>query len=169
MTTTDERVRLLVCGNIDRCDDGAALLAASHLIPGQGSGTMAGVDVVRCEHLNIEELLECAGAPIVIVDTAVGIEPGRVITLTFDELELRRHRATPHSSHALPIDQVIGVAREVSEEAIDGLFVGVGGADLGFGRTLSEPVRAALPDFVWAIQSAVRNLVGGAPTAVMDD
>jgi hydrogenase maturation protease len=163
--TTARRVRLLVCGNVDRCDDGAAILAATHLIPGQGVDEVPGVEVVRCGQLDIDELLESAGEPTVIVDTAVGIEPGRVVTLTFDELEFRRHRATPHSSHALPIDQVIGVAREVSDKPVDGLFVGIGAADLGFGRSLSEPVREAMGDYVMAIQAALLALASDQPAA----
>ena len=137
-------VWLLCCGNADRRDDGAALLATR------------GLPATRCGQLELDHLLAApAGVPIVICDTTVGVTPGRVVTLTFDELLANPRGPAPHSSHALPIDQVIGVARALSSEPIDGLFVGIGGVDFGFGRGLSPAVEAALPQFRAAIESQV--------------
>ena len=62
------------------------------------------------------------------------------------------------SSHALPIDQVLGIARELVDGGIDGLFVGIGGADFGYGEALSPAVRAALPAFTEAISAAIDSL-----------
>jgi len=162
-------LRLLVCGNVERCDDGAAIWAASHLLPGSAAEDLPGIDVERCSQLDIEHLLDGGrGAPVLIIDTAVGVAPGRVVTLTFDELLTHARRAAPHSSHALPIDQVIGVARQLSEAPVDGLFVGIGAADLGFGRSLSKPVREGLGEFVVAIQKALMRLASQAPLTVGD-
>ena len=159
MTGRDENVaRLLVCGNIDRCDDGAAIWAAAALLPGLREEGLRGVDARRCGQLDIEHLLEAASVPLIIVDTAIGIAPGTVVTLTFDELVSGKRGPAPSSSHALPIDQVVGVARQLSDAPIDGLFVGIGGSDFGFGRSLSTPVRRAMAGFIAAIGAAIDTL-----------
>jgi hydrogenase maturation protease len=134
---------LLACGNRDRRDDGAALAATT------------GLGATACGQLDIDDLLAApAGRPIVICDAAAGVAPGRVVTLSFDELLTNPRGPSPHSSHALPIDQVIGVARAVAGRPIDGVFVGIGGADFGFGDGLSVQVAAGLPAFRAAIESA---------------
>ena len=136
------RTWLLACGNPDRRDDGAALVASD------------GLTAATCGQLDIDDLLAApAGATIVLCDAAAGVAPGRVVTLTFDQLLANPRGPAPHSSHALPIDQVIGIARAVSPAPIDGIFVGIGGADFGFGDGLSAPVAAALPAFRAAIES----------------
>jgi hydrogenase maturation protease len=132
---------LLVCGNADRRDDGAALVATR------------GLDATACGQLDIDHILAApAERPIVICDAASGVEAGRVVTLTFDELLANPRGPSPHSSHALPIDQVIGVARAIAGRSIEGVFVGIGGADFGFGKGLSAPVAAQLPAFRAAIE-----------------
>lgn len=156
---TTPAVRLLVCGNIDRCDDGAAIWAASALLPGLGGAENRLVESHQCGMLDVEQVLDLGdGAALVIIDCAIGVAAGEIVTVPFDELLAHPRGPAPHSSHALPIDQVLGVARELSDAPIDGLFVGIGGADFGFGRSLSTPVRRALPDFVSAINVAINRL-----------
>ena len=167
MSVARPPIRLLVCGNIDRCDDGAAIWAVGHLLPGTALDELPGVSVMRCDQLNVENLIDWStGAPILIVDTAVGIRPGAVVTLTFDELLERPKNGAPHSSHALPIDQVIGISRQLSDSPVDGLFVGIGAANVGFGQALSRPVREQMGEFVVAIHKALMRLAScsGAPT-----
>lgn len=157
----DPTVIVLVCGNLDRCDDGAALRASSTLLPTLNDPGAGGVEVHRCGQLDVQDLLDApAGVPLIIVDTAAGIEPGRIVTLTFDELLSHPRGPVPHSSHALPIDQVIGISRELAAGDVNGLFVGIGGTDFGFGRSLSAPVHKALPDFAAAIEMAINAPIG---------
>lgn len=159
-------VRVLVCGNTDRCDDGAANWAISHLLPRTAAEDLPGIAVVRCGQLNVEDLTDGGmGAPILIVDTAVGVKPGRVVTLDFDALVAHPKQIAPHSSHALPIDQVIGVARELVDTPVDGLFVGIGAEDLGYGERLSRPVRESMGEFVVAIEKALMRLESRAVAA----
>jgi len=135
---------LLACGNLDRRDDGAALRAT------------AGLPAVACGQLEIDDLLTApAGHTIVICDAAAGVPAGKVTTLSFEELLANPRGPSPHSSHALPIDQVIGVARALAVAASIGFFVGIGGADFGFGEGLSAPVAAGLPAFRAAIEKIV--------------
>lgn len=142
-TDAPRSVWLLACGNPDRRDDGVALMATR------------GLPATRVGQLEIDHLLDApAGARIVICDAAAGVEPGRVVTRSFDELLANPRGPAPHSSHALPIDQVIGVARALAAGPVDGVFVGLGGSDFGYGSELSSAVEAALPEFRAAIESA---------------
>ncbi len=139
--------RLLVCGNLDRRDDGAAIVATETLLPSLREQGRRWVDVRRCGQLDIEDLLDAPpDTPLLILDAAVGVPAGRIVSRTFDQLVEQPHGPAPHSSHALPIAQVVGVARQLADAPIDGLFVGIGGADFGFGEALSAPVREALPE-----------------------
>jgi len=65
----------------------------------------------------------------------------------------------PHSSHSLPINQVLGVANVLAEKPLEGVFVGIGGSDFGFGERLSSSVMRGLPAFVAAIDRAVEALL----------
>jgi hydrogenase maturation protease len=162
MTTASlTRIRLLVCGNVDRADDGAAIWAVSHLVPGFTTNDLPpGIDVQRCGQLDVEHLIERgADSPVVIVDAAVGVRPGQVVTMTFDELLAATSKVAPRSSHSLPIDQVIGVARALSDAPIEGLFVGIGAGDVTPGRSLSRPVREGMGEYVVAIQKALMRLI----------
>jgi hypothetical protein len=60
----------------------------------------------------------------------------------------------PRSSHILPIGQLVAIA-DVLRGPVQGTLVAIGGRSFGFGRGLGRPVRAALPAFRVAIQSAI--------------
>ncbi len=151
-------VRLLVCGSIDRQDDGAAVWASSMLLADRPELRDV-VEVVRCVQLDIEHLLQApADTDVVIVDAAVGPPPGSVVTLGLASLATSVD-AVPHSSHALPIGHVIGIAEALRGMPLSGLFVGVAGDRFGFGTSLSPTVAAALSQFVAAIGAAVDRLV----------
>lgn len=151
--------RLLVCGNADRRDDGAAIQAAESLLPDLMKEQREHIDVVRCGQLEIEDLLDApAGTPLLIMDAAVGVPSGTIVRRTFDELVSDATGPAPHSSHALPIAQVVGVARQLSDAPLDGLFVGIGASDYGFGTGLSDPVRRGLPEYVAAVGTAIGEL-----------
>jgi hydrogenase maturation protease len=156
MNADEATVRLLVCGNIDRCDDGAAIWAATALLPSLAEEGRRHVDMRQCGQLDLDDILASgADVPLLVVDATVAVAPGTIVTLTFDQLLSNPRGPAPHSSHALPIDQVLGIARQLVDGRIDGLFVGVGGEDFGYGRNLSPAVRAALPAFVEAISGAI--------------
>ena len=150
-------VRLLVCGNAERGDDGAALAAVAGLLPGLPPHLLAVLEVRRCEQLELEDLLDLPDTfACVIVDTAVGVPVGTVVTIPLGELP-ERDAASPslRSSHVLPIGQLVAIAQILREHAIDGAFVGLGGRSFGFGRALGRPVRSALPAFRSAIEAAL--------------
>jgi hydrogenase maturation protease len=155
-------IRVLVCGTSDRADDGVAPRAVARLLPSLREEGRCDVDVRYCGQLDVEHLLDVpAGTPVLIVDAASGVPAGEIVTLDLDELLERRSGPTPRSSHALPIGQVLGVARAFAEAPLEGAFVGVGGADFGLGDELSPQVERALPAFAAAIRNSIEQLARG--------
>ena len=159
-------IRILVCGTPDRADDGVALCAVAQLLPSLSEEGRRDVDVRYCGQLDVEHLLEVpAGTPVLIVDAAAGVPAGEIVTVDLDELLAHQHGPAPRSSHALPIAQVLGIARVFAEAPLEGAFVGLGGADFGLGDMLSPKVEQALPKFVAAIGRSIERL--GRRTAEM--
>lgn len=151
-------VRLLVCGNAERGDDGAALVAVAGLLAGLPPHLLSALEVRRCEQLELEDLLDVPeGSACVITDAAIGLPVGRIVTVPLAELPERDGAAgpAPHSSHVLPIGQLVAIAQVMRAAPLAGAFVGIGGRSFGFGRALGRPVRAALPAFRVAIVAAL--------------
>jgi len=159
-------VRLLVCGNSDRADDGAALRAVRSLVARHHYRLGRDLAIEHCGELDVLHLLDVpTGQAIVIVDAAVGVAPGEVVTASLEDLIDFPDGPAPHSSHALPINQLLGVANVLADKPLRGLFVGIGGADFGFGQRLSAAVTRGLPDFIAAIDGAVERIL--APSEVV--
>lgn len=149
-------VHVMVCGNIDRADDGAGIRAVGLLLARLSGRRGRHIGIQRCGQLDIQHMLDVpVGTPIVIVDAAIGIPPGRVVTVALDDLIDHPDGPSPHSSHALPINQVLGVANALAASPLRGVFVGVGALDFSFADRLSPPVARAMPRFVDAIAAAV--------------
>jgi hydrogenase maturation protease len=149
-------VRLLVCGERLRGDDGAAIRAVEML----DAATRALVEVVEVGQLSVEALLEVpAGVAVIVADAAVGVPAGEIVTLPLaDVARSTGSGATPASSHSLPPDQVLALAEELRGSPLRGSFVGMGGTKFGFGERLSPPVAAGLRAFAEAIAAEVRRL-----------
>ena len=160
MTIPAPTIRLLVCGSADRGDDGAPLSAVAHLLPGLGPEIRERLEIRRCVQLDVSDIVDVpAGEACIVLDTVVGIEPGDVVTMSLPELAARAGTMAPRSSHALPIDQVLGIAEAVRGGLPPGAFVGVGGHWFGFGTLQSRVVRAALPRFQAAVADAIDALL----------
>jgi hydrogenase maturation protease len=152
-------LRLLVCGNADRGDDGAALCAMAHVLPRLEPAISRQLEVRRCSQLDAIDLIDVApDERCLIIDTVVGVTPGEVIELSLDELAVQA-TITPRSSHALPITQVLGVASAVRGGLPLGRFVGIGGKWFGFGNVQSRALRDGMPEYEAAIASAIERLV----------
>lgn len=153
-------VRLLVCGNADRGDDGAALSAVATLLPSLPSAMLERLEVRRCGHLRVEDLTDVpAGEVTVVVDAAVGIPPGHVVTLPIRQILADAESPTPRSSHELPIDQVLGLAQVMRPGGLpEGTFIGIGGRRFGYGRPLSRSVRLNMAHFQAAIAAELARL-----------
>ncbi len=153
-------VRLLVCGNADRGDDGAALSAVATLLPTLPASLLERLEVRRCGQLRVEDLLDVApGEVALVVDAAVGIPPGHVVALPIAAITVAEGSATPRSSHELPIDQVLGLAATLRPGGLPaGTFIGIGGRRFGYGRPLSRSVRLAMGTFQEAIAAELARL-----------
>lgn len=159
MTLNPPTIRLLVCGTADRGDDGAALAAVAHLLPMLSPEIRSRLEVRRCSQLDPQDLIDVgAGHACLIVDTTVGIEPGKTITIPLRDLASRPVTVAPRSSHALPVDQVIRLAEVVRGSLPTGSFVGIGGKWFGYGARFSRAVRAGLPEFQAAIVAELARL-----------
>ena len=160
MTAPRPTLRVLVCGNADRGDDGAALVAMAHVLPQLEPETSQRIEVRRCLQLDPSDLIDVqADETCLVFDTVVGVEAGRVLTVPLDEL-VRASGIAPRSSHALPIQQVLGIAEAVRGGLPRGSFVGIGGKWFGFGTTRSRALREGLPAFERAVRDAITTLAG---------
>jgi hypothetical protein len=100
-----------------------------------------------------------AGEVTVVVDAAVGIPPGHVVTLPIEQILADPASPAPRSSHELPIDQVLGVAQVLRPGGLPGgTFIGIGGRRFGYGRPLSRSVRLNMATFQAAIAAELARL-----------
>jgi hydrogenase maturation protease len=145
-------VEVLACGAPERGDDGAAVIAVGRLadlLPDDVRTRIVG-------QLDIDDLLAVPpGAGAIVVDTAVGLDPGWIVQIPFSGLAGRESGIRPRSSHALSIPETIGVASIIRGRPLQGMVVAIGGVDFGLGEALSWPVAAAMDAFVLAVADAV--------------
>lgn len=152
-------IRLLVCGNGDRGDDGAALAAVAGVLPTLPRSVLDRVEVRRCPQLDVTDLADLPeGVSAVVVDTAVGIAPGQVVVLPLDRVAHDGGGPVPFSSHALPPQATLRLAADLRGSTPAGSFVGIGGRSFAFGRPLSAAVRAAMPRFRGALATELARL-----------
>ena len=160
-------VRIIVCGNADRGDDGVDLATVATLLPTLPPDLQTELEVRRCLELHVEDLVDLPhGVECVILDAVAGPEPGEIVRLTLRELT-ERPTFTPRSSHELPIHLVVALAGIVRDEPVAGAFIGLAGHRFGYGTPLSRVVRAAIPAYREAIASELRCLAAahGAATS----
>jgi hypothetical protein len=142
-------VDVLACGAADRGDDAAAIIAVGRL-----------ADILP------------ADVRTVVVDTAVGLDPGWIVEIPFSGLAGRAAGIRPRSSHALSIPETVGLASIIRGRPLQGTVVAIGGIDFGIGEAMSWPVASAMDAFVLAIADAVgrvRRLVTGQRDGRPDD
>jgi hydrogenase maturation protease len=158
-------VRLLVCGNADRGDDGAALSAVATLLPSLPTALLERLEVRRCGHLRVEDLTDIpANEVAIVVDAAVGIPPGQVVSMPISAISADATAPTPRSSHELPIDQVLGLAALLRPGGLpEGTFIGIGGRRFGYGRPLSRSVRLNMAAFQEAIAAELGRVTHVSP------
>ncbi len=147
-------VRVILCGELLRADDGAPFLAAERL----PSSVARLAEVRRVGQLDVQDLLDVPeGGACVLVDTAVGVPAGRVVVVPLSEVA-RGEGAAPRSSHSLPPDPVLALAATLRGGLPEGSFVGLGGRSFGIGEPLSPEVQAAIGAFAAAIGDEVVRL-----------
>jgi Ni,Fe-hydrogenase maturation factor len=154
-------VRLLVCGTTDRGDEGAALVAVATLLPALSVDILRSLEVRRCPNLGIDDLAGIPpGVAAIMIDVAMGLEPGTVAVLPLKVLADSGALVRPMSSRSQPVHRLIASASDVRGSLPDGSFVAIGGARFNFGGHLSRPVRMALPAIRAAIEGEIRLRAG---------
>jgi hydrogenase maturation protease len=145
-------VEVLVCGSPDRGDDGAPLAVLGQL----RAQLPPDVTVRAVGQLDVDDLLSIpAGAGVVIVDAATGVDPGIIVDLALTGLIGQPDGIHPRSSHALTLPEVVGLAEMLRGWPLRGRIVAIGGAHFGLGSSFSRPVNAALEPLSDAIVKAV--------------
>ena len=144
-------VEVLVCGMADRGDDGAPI-AAARLI---ALCLPSDVDLRVVGTLDVDALLaippRCGK---VILDAAVGIEPGVIELIPLNGL-IGRQDLRMRSSHALAFPEVLGLAGMMRGWPLSGVIVAIGVSRFAPGKPLSKRVAPALPALVRATLEAV--------------
>lgn len=135
-------------GNEFRRDDGIGPAVAAELT----ARNLPGVRVVACAAEPAALLEAWAGAGrAVLVDAAVGDQPGRVRTCGLDALA----EPSPVSSHDLSVRQAYELGRALGRAPESVAVVTVDVADTGHGQGLSPAVQAALPEAARAVLRVV--------------
>ncbi len=164
MTARAPDLRILVCGTADRGDDGAALAAISHVLPDLPDALRCRIEVRRCPQFDVTDLLDIGlGESCVVIDTVEGVEPGQIVTVSFDDLARGPAAVAPRSSHAVSLDDALLIAETVRGTLPVGTFVGIGGKWFGYGERFSRVVKAGLPGFALAIRRVIDDLLGVTP------
>jgi len=150
------RCTILVCGDPSRGDDGAAIAAVARLEQDRPPATR----VRRVGQLEPDDLVAALGAGgwCVVVDAVRGIEPGRVVVVPLRSLAAS-DGPQPASSHALPIEIVIGLAEALGADLDRALFVGIGGRRFELGTGLSPEVIAGMDAAAGTIDRQIAHLV----------
>jgi hydrogenase maturation protease len=166
MNAPQPAVRLLVCGNADRGDDGAALAAVAHFLPRLEDAIRHRIEIRRCAQLDPADLIDVPpGQACIVVDTVVGVDAGTIVTMPLEELAGRENQVAPRSSRGLPIGQVLDVAATVRGALPAGVLVGIGGRRFGFGGRRSRAVTEGMRAFERATEGEVRRLASAALVA----
>ena len=174
---------MLACGETERGDDGAALVAAEALrarmergaqgalrgrmaadLRASGSACGPGAPSLPCEvevrlvgQLEPDDLVGLApGTRVVVIDAVRGIEPGRIVRRPL--ADLATGGPAPRSSHTLPLGDVLGIVTALEGSLPEGVFVGLGGTSFELGGQMSAAVRDAIPRYVAAIEREVDRL-----------
>ena len=172
------RILVLACGERERGDDAAGLLAADLLeawlsgpperrpgplpppsLRSAAEGLRSRVDVRRVGQLEPDDLLAVGpDQAVVVIDAVRGIPPGTVVCRPL--ADLAAGGPAPRSSHTLPLRDVLGLVQTLRGSLPQGEFVGLGGASFGLGEPPAAAVLEALPAFAAAVLDRAMRLAG---------
>jgi len=151
------RWTILVCGEPNRADDGAAFAAAERL-----DGLPAGTRVRPIGQLDAGELLEASRrGPCVVLDAVRGLPAGTTIDVPLLKLAAA---GMSTSSHAMPLPSSVALAAALGADLEASRFVGIGGLEFGLGHGLSPEVSNGLDEVARTIRGIV-GATGGRPCA----
>ena len=148
------RWTVLVCGDASRGDDGAAIAAVARIEAGSAAATR----VRRVGQLEPDDLVKAVtgGGRCIVVDAVRGIDPGRIIEVPLQAI-CAHDGPQPASSHALPLEIVIGLAEALGADIERAVFVGIGGRCFDLGAGLSPSVERVLDAAAAAIDRRIAS------------
>lgn len=150
------RVVVFACGEPLRGDDGSGPASVERL----SAAVRAVVEVRARPSLSADDLLVLPrGAAAVVVDAVTGPPAGTIVRERLLDLHRTAVPWVPSSGHQLPLATTVGLARALGWHG-SGTFLGVGAGSLTLGDGLSEPVAAALPSLIAAVEREVMALAG---------
>jgi hydrogenase maturation protease len=145
-------VTVFACGEPLRGDDGVAHAALDRL----PDHARQGAAVHHVTALGPEDLAGLAPeATAIVVDAVVGIPLGEIARLDLDRLPARQSMQ-PTSSHQLPLDMVISLAKLMGWQP-RGTFIGIGAARFDHGNVLSPQLGRVLPLVADAIAAEIER------------
>jgi hydrogenase maturation protease len=155
MLAPDHRsVVVFACGEPLRGDDGIAHAAVDGLAEHQRHG----VAIRHLTALGPEDLAGIdPGAIAIVVDAVVGIPVGDIVRFDLEDLAARP-TMRPTSSHQLPLDMVIGLAKLMGWHP-RGAFIGVGAARFDHGHALSPELARMIPLVVESVAAEIDRAV----------
>ena len=143
-------VRVVVLGNVNAGDDGAALRAMQTL-------ERTDADIVRAGRPGplLLDLLDTA-APVVLVDVVrSGQAAGSIHRMSLADIVDSSVAVSGVSSHGFGPAEVLKLGAALDRQCPQGRFVGIEGDSFQAGDDLSPAVQAALPALVEAVQHAI--------------
>lgn len=143
-------MRIIACGNRDRSDDGAGILAGERL-------RSLGIDVDIMSGGTVALVEAWSGVDeVIIIDAVVtGSRPGTVHI--WDGATLKPDAFSQPSSHGFGIAEAIGISRALNCLPRSLLIFGIEGREFGFGSVLSREIVPALETAVNEIRMLVRS------------
>jgi hydrogenase maturation protease len=148
-------IRVLVCGSIDRGDDGVALRA----IRGLTWGARGGAQIDEVGYLSPELLIgDAPELPRLVLDCVAGLPGGEIVDLPLAELPALEARMRTTSTHALAPGAAVALAALLGAVHPGDRFLGIGGERFEVGDDLSPAVSARLV----ALRERIGSCIAGA-------
>jgi hydrogenase maturation protease len=149
-------IRVLVCGAIDRADDGAAIRAVRALP--QVVRREASIEEVG--YLSPELLIgDPPSTRRLVLDSVAGLPGGEILDLPLAELPALEAQMGTTSSHALAPGAAVALAALLGVVRPTDRFLGIGGESFAVGGDLSPAVAAQLGVLVERLNERIGEAV----------
>lgn len=149
--------RVIVLGNRDAGDDGAALIAIDRAAQ---TGLPTSLEVIRAGRpgAGLLDLLNPAYTTLLLDVVRCGIAPGSLISLPLERLPEQVAATAQTSSHGFGPAEALALGRQLGRTLPRGNFLGIEGASFEPGTGLSPGVVKGMAEFVEAIIQCAANI-----------
>lgn len=144
-------LKIIVLGNTQAGDDGAAVAAAKQLALGNSNNTQ--LILAGRPGTGLLDLLEGEQGVILLDVTRGSGAPGQITQLPLERLTEQLQPTSQTSSHGFGPTEVLSLGKALGTELPDGYFIGIEGKQFEPGETLSQQVQCKMPSYVDTIQA----------------